>query len=443
MPLQAIDQRLRQLQLRTHRPVEHLLAGEYRSVFKGRGMDFDEIRAYHPGDEVRSIDWNVTARTGRPYVKRYVEERELVVWLLVDASASCRVTAPGRSKWDVLNELAALLTLAATYNQDRVGMLVWSDGVEQILQPRKGRQHALRLLTDLLSLQPRQRGSDPGPALDALLHMAQRPVLVLLLSDFLFDMDRDQLGAVAFRHDLVACAVNHPSEISPPACGLAAVQDAETGQVLVADFGVTGQNTCQRTFQEQRARLRSGFATGAPICWNWTRRATVPMSWPVFFATDFGGPLMKQVVRPLCSVRKLARTWRGTRRAAANATVAVLLLMCFGAAAARAGDRRELQCTPQSLQGLPGEPIRVRLTVALPAAKTIDWRIPAHPLLKVRAVEKLPVRRTRQGSVIYERVVLWQGLEPGTVRLKNLAIQIDRQKLTFPAITITIRDPAR
>jgi uncharacterized protein (DUF58 family) len=260
MPLHSIDQRLRQLQLRTRYPVEHLLAGEYRSVFKGRGMDFDEICSYHPGDEVRSIDWNVTARTGRPHVKRYVEERELAVWLVVDASASCRITAPGRTKWDAMHELAALITLSATHNHDRVGMILCSDRVEQILQPRKGRQHAMRLLADLLAVQPRNRGSDPAPALDALLHMAQRRILVLMLSDFLFDMDREQLAAVAFRHDFVGIAVNHPSEIEPPPCGLAAVRDSETGEVLVADFGSTGRDVCKRTFDASRARLREEFA---------------------------------------------------------------------------------------------------------------------------------------------------------------------------------------
>jgi uncharacterized protein (DUF58 family) len=251
---------LRQLQLRTRYPVEHLLAGEYRSVFKGRGMDFDEIRQYQPGDDVRSMDWNVTARTGRPYIKRYVEERELAVWLIVDASASCRIAAPGRTKWDAIHELAALLTLSATRNHDRVGMIVCSDRVEQILQPRKGRQHALRLLADLLAVQPSHPGSDPRPALDALLHMARRRVLVLMLSDFLFDMDRQQLGPVAFRHDLVGIAVNDPSEREPPPCGLAAVRDSETGESLVVDLGPTGRDACKSTFGARRARLREEFA---------------------------------------------------------------------------------------------------------------------------------------------------------------------------------------
>jgi uncharacterized protein (DUF58 family) len=260
MPLPSLDQRLRQLQLRTRYPVEHLLAGEYRSVFKGRGMDFDEIRQYQPGDEVRSIDWNVTARTGRPYIKRYIEERELAVWLVVDASASCRIASPGRTKWDAIHELAALLTLSATRNHDRVGMIVCSDRVEQILPPRKGRQHALRLLADLLAIQPHNPGSDPAPALDALLHMARRRVLVLMLSDFLFDVDRQQLGPVAFRHDLVGIAVNDPSEKAPPPCGLAAVRDSETGDSLVVDLGPAGRDACQSAFGARRARLREEFA---------------------------------------------------------------------------------------------------------------------------------------------------------------------------------------
>jgi uncharacterized protein (DUF58 family) len=192
-------------------------------------------------------------------MKRYVEERELAVWLVVDASASCRITAPGRTKWDAIHELAALLALSAIRNHDRVGMIVCSDRVEQILQPRKGRQHALRLLTDLLAIEPRSPGSNPGPALEALLHMARRRVLVVLLSDFLFDLDRRQLGPVAFRHDLVGIAVNHPSEREPPACGLAAVRDAETGQSLVVDIGAAGREACRRTFHDRRTRLRDEF----------------------------------------------------------------------------------------------------------------------------------------------------------------------------------------
>ena len=259
MSQQALDWQLRQLELRTRHPVEHLLAGEYRSVFKGRGIDFDEIRDYHAGDEVRSIDWNVTARTGRPHVKRYIEERELVVWLIVDVSASCRISAPGKTKWDVMYELAALLALSATHNHDRVGMILCSDQVERILPPRKGRQHALRLLADLLEIVPTGTGSDLRPALDAILHMTRRRSLVVILSDFLFELDRQQLGPMAFRHDLVGLAVNAPSEMQPPPCGLAAVRDSETGELLVADFGFAGRDVCKDAFDIQRARLRAEF----------------------------------------------------------------------------------------------------------------------------------------------------------------------------------------
>jgi uncharacterized protein (DUF58 family) len=190
-----------------------------------------------------------------------VEERELGVWLIVDASASCRIACGGRTKWDTIHELAALITLSATYNHDRVGMILVSERVEQILPPRKGRQHALRLLADLLAAQPVHQGSDPTPALHALLHMTQRRALVLVLSDFLFDLDRDPLAAVAFRHDFVGIAVNHPGEIEPPPCGLAAVRDSETGETLIADLGPSGREVCKHAFDARRTRLREDFAT--------------------------------------------------------------------------------------------------------------------------------------------------------------------------------------
>jgi len=173
-----MDKRLRQLQLQTRYPVEHLLAGEYRSVFKGRGMDFDEIWPYSPGDDVRTIDWNVTARTGHPHIRRYIEERELAVWFLVDTSASCRTGHGERTKWDAMHEVAALLTLSATRNNDRTGLILFSDRLEQVIPPRKGRMHAMRLLNDLLKAKPQGRTTDLQPALDALAHLNQRLELI-------------------------------------------------------------------------------------------------------------------------------------------------------------------------------------------------------------------------------------------------------------------------
>ncbi len=251
-----MDKRLRQLQLQTRYPVEHLLAGEYRSVFKGRGMDFDEIRPYEPGDDVRSIDWNVTARTGKPHIKRYIEERELAVWLLVDTSASCRTGHGERTKWDVQHEICALLALSAARNNDRVGLILFSDRIEHINPPRKGRTHVMHLLSDMLSATPQGRATNLQPALDAFAHLARRRSLAFLVSDFLFDTGREQLGSISFRQDLIAVAVNDPQEIAPPVCGLTAIRDSETGETMLCDLNRAHQGDYVRAFAERRAALR-------------------------------------------------------------------------------------------------------------------------------------------------------------------------------------------
>lgn len=251
-----IDNHLQQLQLQTRYPVEHLLAGEYRSVFKGAGMDFDEIRCYEPGDDVRSIDWNVTARTGKPHIKRYIEERELAVWLLVDASASCRTGHGERTKLDTIVEICALLALSAVKNNDRVGLILFSDRVEQIIPPRKGRRHVMRLLNDLMKLEPAGKKTDLQPALDSLAHLSRKRSLAFVISDFLFETGREQLGLTGFRQDLIAIAVNDPQEIDPPICGLTAVCDSETGDTMLCDFNQAHRGDYTRTFTEQRSRLR-------------------------------------------------------------------------------------------------------------------------------------------------------------------------------------------
>ena len=252
-----MDKRLQQLQLQTRFPVEHLLAGEYRSVFKGRGMDFDEIRPYEKGDDIRTIDWNVTARTGKPHIKRYIEERELAVWFLVDTSASCRTGHGERTKWNTLHEITALLTLSAIRNNDRVGLILFSDRIEHINPPRKGRMHAMHLLSDLLHAEPQGKQTDLQPALDALAHLASRRSLVFLLSDFLFDTHREQLSMTGFRQDLIAVAVNDPQEIKPPICGLTAVKDSETGEQMLCDFNRDHQADYAQAFAERRAALKT------------------------------------------------------------------------------------------------------------------------------------------------------------------------------------------
>ena len=261
-----LDKRLRQLQLQTRHPVEHMLAGEYRSVFKGRGMDFDEIRPYEPGDDVRTIDWNVTARTGSPHIRRYIEERELAVWFLVDTSASCRAGHGTHTKWDAMHEITALLTLSATRNNDRTGLLLFSDRVEQVIPPRKGRLHAMRLLNDLIKVEPQGRKTDLQPALDALAHLARRRSLVFIISDFLFATGREQLGAMGFRQDMIAIAVNEPQEIEPPVCGLADVADSETGKTMLCDFNRAHQADYRRAFSNQRTALKIELdAVGADL----------------------------------------------------------------------------------------------------------------------------------------------------------------------------------
>ncbi len=278
-----MDQRLQQLHLQTRYPVEHLLAGEYRSVFKGRGMDFDEIRPYEKGDDVRSIDWNVTARTGKPHIKRYIEERELAVWFLVDTSASCRTGHGARTKWDTLHEICALLALSAVRNNDRVGLILFSDRIEHINPPRKGRLHAMHLLSDLLHAEPQGASTNLQPALDAFAHLARRRSLAFILSDFLFETARDQLGAVSFRQDLIAIAVNDSQEIDPPACGLTAVKDSETGETMLCDLNRTHQGDYARAFAKQRAALKKELAAIGTDLIELTPESDCPEALTLFF----------------------------------------------------------------------------------------------------------------------------------------------------------------
>ena len=254
-----LDQRINRLQLQTRYPVEHLLAGEYRSVFKGRGMDFDELREYVPGDDVRVIDWNVTARTGQPYIRRYIEERELSVWFLVDISASCLAGGGSRSKRDVVHEITALLALSAARNNDRTGLILFSDRIEHVVPARKGVQHTMRLLNDLLKVEPEGRGTELQPALDCVGHLVKKRTLVIVISDFQLDCNRDQLGPVGFRHDLIAVAVNDPAESHPPACGLTAVADSETGEEQLCDFTKSNQVQFTSSYKARRERIKEEF----------------------------------------------------------------------------------------------------------------------------------------------------------------------------------------
>ena len=235
---------VRLIELRTRGIVTSIFSGEYQSVFRGQGMEFSEVREYEPGDDVRNIDWNVTARTGDPHVKKHVEERELTVVLLVDLSGSEQFGTRGRFKAELAAELAAVLALSAVRNNDRVGLLIFSDHVEHVVPPRKGRRHALRLIRDVLAFRPSGRGTDLGGALDYAARLLAHRGIIFLMSDFAprpdaTDAERAQfektLRLVSRRHDVVAVSIADPSELELPAVGLLAMEDPESGDVAYVD----------------------------------------------------------------------------------------------------------------------------------------------------------------------------------------------------------------
>ncbi len=223
------------LELRTRGLVNSLFTGEYRSVFKGQGMEFAEVREYQPGDEVRAIDWNVTARMQRPYVKRYIEERELTVMLALDVSGSERFGTHRRFKSEVMTELAAVLAMSAIRNNDRVGLIFFTDRVEHVVPPRKGKRHALRIIRDLLAFEPKGRGTDLNPALEYMQRTLRQHTVIFLVSDFQDEGYEHALKVLGRRHDIVAVTLNDPAEQNLPSVGLARMRDPETGEFLEVD----------------------------------------------------------------------------------------------------------------------------------------------------------------------------------------------------------------
>ncbi len=228
---------VRRLEIRTRRIVDELTAGAYQSVFKGRGMEFDEVRDYLPGDDVRLIDWNVTARLGHPFIKKFVEERELNVFLLVDVSASGDFGSVDRRKNALAAELAALLAFSAIRNNDQVGMLLFSEVEELFVPPRKGRKHVLRLVRDLLGFERRRSGTNIALALQTMMRLTHRRSVVFLISDMLDSGFDTALRAANRRHDVVAIRLTDPRELALPDVGLLAVEDAETGEARLVDSG--------------------------------------------------------------------------------------------------------------------------------------------------------------------------------------------------------------
>ncbi|MCW8129757.1 MAG: DUF58 domain-containing protein [Planctomycetota bacterium] len=231
----AILKEVRRIQIVANRQVNDLLAGEYQSAFKGRGMVFDEVREYVPGDEIRAIDWNVTARMGHPYIKRYCEERELTVMMAVDISASGMFGSRRLSKIETAAQVAAVLMFSALKNNDKVGLVLFANGVRRFVPPRKGRSHVLRLIREMLATDPVREPTDIGAALEYLARVQRRRAVVFVLSDFLGEDCSRALAVANQRHDVVAVSIGDPREYEMPDVGFVTLEDAETGEILELD----------------------------------------------------------------------------------------------------------------------------------------------------------------------------------------------------------------
>jgi uncharacterized protein (DUF58 family) len=255
-------QKVRRIEIRTRSIVDSILSGEYHSVFKGRGMEFSEVRTYIEGDDVRNIDWNVTARMGEPYVKKHVEERELTLMLLVDASASGDFGTVDKFKGEMAVELCALLAFSAIKNNDRVGLIIFTSGVERYIPPKKGKNHVLRVIRELLYFRPERTGTDIGEALGFLNRVQTKKAVAFLVSDFISPQFAAPLRVAARRHDLIAVSVRDPRESIFPDAGLIELEDAEQGGTILVDSGSPRfrellKNEAQRRREALTALFRS------------------------------------------------------------------------------------------------------------------------------------------------------------------------------------------
>jgi uncharacterized protein (DUF58 family) len=241
---EEILKKIRGLEIKTRALVETAFAGDYHSVFKGRGMNFEEVREYQPGDEIRAIDWNVTARLGSPFVKKFTEERELTVMLIVDVSASGNFGSTSQSKRELAAEVACLLAFSAIRNNDKVGLLLFSDRLELFIAPKKGRSHTLRIIREILFFNPTGRGTNAATALDHLNKIVTRRAVVFFISDFQAPDFSRALAVTARRHDLIAIRIQDERESILPPIGIITLEDAETGdqiEINAADSKVRAQ----------------------------------------------------------------------------------------------------------------------------------------------------------------------------------------------------------
>jgi uncharacterized protein (DUF58 family) len=250
--------KVRRLQILTSHLVSETLSGNYHSAFRGSGMEFDKVREYQVGDDIRNIDWNVTARSGTPHIKSYIEEREMTVMLLVDGSSSVAFGSGSRSKLELATELAAVLAFSATSNGDKVGLILFTDQVQLYLPPQKGRQHVLRLIREVLSFKPQHASTDLATALEFLGRVQKRRSVAFVVSDFLDQNFNDQLSVTSSRHDLIAVRVADQREVELPNMGLIRLEDSETGRQILID---TSSKKGREQYKHHCARLHEALDT--------------------------------------------------------------------------------------------------------------------------------------------------------------------------------------
>jgi uncharacterized protein (DUF58 family) len=254
-----IIEKVRRIEITTRSIVESMLSGQYHSAFKGRGMEFSEVRPYVQGDDVRTIDWNVTARMGEPYIKKFVEERELTVMLLVDASASGDFGSVRKFKGEVAVELCAVLAFSAIRNNDRVGLLIFTDSVERYIPPKKGKNHVLQVIRELLYFKPRGRRTDIGAALQFLNQVQKKRAVVFVVSDFLSPEYAKPLRVATRRHDVIALTITDPRERELPSVGLVELEDAERGGTMLVDAGSRALRDWYRGREARRVAERTSL----------------------------------------------------------------------------------------------------------------------------------------------------------------------------------------
>lgn len=257
-----IVRKIRRIQITAGRLVNESLAGEYHSVFKGRGMEFDEVREYQHGDDVRTIDWNVTSRAGRPFVKRYVEERELTVMLLIDASASGSFGSGDKTKSEIAAEISALLAFSAIKNNDRVGAILFTDRIEKFIAPRRGSTHVLRVIREVLFYKPERRGTHIQKALEHLNLVLHKHSVVFLISDLLDQGFEQSLKAANRKHDIIIIQIVDSREKELPKAGILELRDAETGEIVRVDTSLARvRNAYRENWNRHQASLARLFAS--------------------------------------------------------------------------------------------------------------------------------------------------------------------------------------